>query len=654
MGAGPLTNIDEPRRAGRIIRSRVLIDPSNWVGKQHSNRKPLCVSVVLLVLTAHLMVLAQPTPLQTLANHPLWLPAADLTTNGIPGLTNVTPNLMVSAITSTSARGGKVSLVITQLWVRTYSGVSGYSGYSDSPARVIVDFRGNVCVAGGSYQPGTGADFATVKYGVDGVALWTNRYDGPAHLDDAVRFLAADGSRNVFSAGNSIGATNGADIALVKYSAAGLPLWTNRYTTASTNYDDLTGLAVDATGNSYLTVHTAVPGGAPSAYVTLKFDWEGNAVWTNLYKASTDGPDFTIGPVVDGKGNVFVSGTSYGGPVFGGGMSGFNFATLKYSSDGTCLWTNRYTRAGDDLARALVADPMGDVIVAGESWGGYSNLYAVVKYSNAGLPVWTNLLAGPNYSGGYTLLSTDGSGDVYFAGGSPGASAPNDMSVVKLTREGTPVWTNRLVRSDNGERPIVALAVDSAGGCYVAGYAAQPGNGSWDYFTVKYGSDGTPAWTNWYDGVAHSDDMAFDATVDGAGNLYVTGESAGIGTGYDFGTVKYADYLLYQPPADFAGEDTVAFTVVDRFGNSAAAAVTITVMPPLRFNLSPDHFGFEPQGMRLQVDGASDSSPVLLYASPDLMIWEPVLTNSSAQGSVQFLDRTAANYARRFYRAEQR
>ena len=70
-------------------------------------------------------------------------------------------------------------------------------------------------------SPGvSGDDYATIKYSSAGVGLWTNRYDGPIHGTDDAQALAIDGSGNVVVTGYS---SNGGDDdwATIKYSSTG-------------------------------------------------------------------------------------------------------------------------------------------------------------------------------------------------------------------------------------------------------------------------------------------------------------------------------------------------------------------------------------------------------------------------------------------------
>jgi hypothetical protein len=61
------------------------------------------------------------------------------------------------------------------------------------------------------------------------VALWTNRYNGSGNGEDFADAIAVDGSGNVFVTGWSAGSSVFDDYATVAYSNAGEPLWTNRY-----------------------------------------------------------------------------------------------------------------------------------------------------------------------------------------------------------------------------------------------------------------------------------------------------------------------------------------------------------------------------------------------------------------------------------------
>jgi hypothetical protein len=83
-----------------------------------------------------------------------------------------------------------------------------------------------VIVTGYSTNSASGYDYATIKYSSAGVPLWTNRYNGPANADDLAKALAVDHSGNVIVAGHSMGSGSDYDFATVKYIPVPSPVLT--------------------------------------------------------------------------------------------------------------------------------------------------------------------------------------------------------------------------------------------------------------------------------------------------------------------------------------------------------------------------------------------------------------------------------------------
>jgi len=86
-----------------------------------------------------------------------------------------------------------------------------------------------------------------------GVPLWTNRFNGPANNSDVGRVIAIDGSGNVFVGGGSDGNGTASDYVTVKYSNAGVPIWTNYYNGPGNGHDSASAIAVDSSGNVFVT-----------------------------------------------------------------------------------------------------------------------------------------------------------------------------------------------------------------------------------------------------------------------------------------------------------------------------------------------------------------------------------------------------------------
>ena len=429
------------------------------------------------------------------------------------------------------------------LWTNRYNG----PGNGDDIANAVaVDGSGDVFVTGYSlvsvYDDGYDYyydyDYATIKYSGAGVALWTNRYNGPANGVDVASAMAVDTSGNVFVTGYSDGGIGHYDYATIKYSGAGVPLWTNRYLGVAGAYDGAPTLAVDGSGNVFVTGHSS-GAGSYYDYATIKYSGAGVALWTNRYHGPANGQDRASAVAVDGSGNAFVTGTS-------ADINGYSpdYATIKYSSAGVVLWTNRYNGPANstDRASAVVADGSGNVFVTGSSVGDY----VTIAYSAAGVSLWTNRYNGTGNGGdSASAMVVDGSGNLFVTGYSIGANNDYDYATIKYSGVGVPLWTNRYIGpgSDGyGDDYATAVAVDGSANVFVTGYSF--GSTSYDYATIKYSSAGVPLWTNRYNGpgdnVDGPTDVAIDMAVDNIGNVFITGYSMGTNSHYEYATIKYS------------------------------------------------------------------------------------------------------------------
>jgi len=416
------------------------------------------------------------------------------------------------------------------MWTNRYNG----PGNGNDLARAIAsDPGGNVIVTGDSAGVGSSADFATIAYSSAGVPLWTNRYNGPANSGDSARAIALDGSGKVFVAGYSLGTGGLSEYATIAYSSAGVPLWTNLFNEPGDSSDQATAIALDKSGNVFVTGHST-SFGTSQDYATIAYSGAGVPLWTNLYNGPGNSSDQATAIAVDSSGNVFVTGFSIGS----GGSD--DYATLAYSNAGVPSWTSRYNGPGDgpDQANAIAVDGSGNVFVTGSSTGPRgSDDYATIKYSGAGVPMWTNRYSGPGSNDVATAIALDSSGNVFVTGYSLSSSNGYDYATIKYSGAGPPLWTNLYNGPGNGSDQATGVAVDSGGNVFVTGLSS--GIGSVDYATIAYSGAGAPLWTNRSGSPNHSD-RAQALVVDVNGNVIVTGYSLGSGSGYDYVTIKYS------------------------------------------------------------------------------------------------------------------
>ena len=451
------------------------------------------------------------------------------------------------------------------LWTNRYNGPANGD---DNAFDVAVDGSGKVFVVGASAGVGTGSDWVVLAYSSTGVPLWTNRYDGPASGDDAAYAVALDASGNVFVTGESVGVGVAEDYTTIAYSGAGVPLWTNRYNGPANDRDVALAVAVDGSGKVFVTGYTHDVN-SQDDFTTIAYSNSGATLWVRTYNGPGNFYDEPAGLALDGNGNVYVTGYSYGGPV-----TKDDFATLAYSNAGVPLWTNRFNGAGNDYDDpfGIATDSNGNVFVTGAGYSGAAtgNDITTIKYSSAGVPLWTNIYNGPaNGDDEGFALKVDGSGNVIVTGYSQGTSSGEDYLTIGYANDGMTRWIARYNGPGNGFDLPESVAVDGSGNAFVTGWVA--GGTSDDVATIAYSSLGTALWTNRYDGQANSDDAATAVAADSPGRVIVSGYSMSDTNGYDYATVAYSSTGAalwtnrYNGP--WNGQDKVVGVVVDGSGN---------------------------------------------------------------------------------------
>ncbi len=295
--------------------------------------------------------------------------------------------------------------------------------------------------------------------------------------------------------------------------------WVRRYDGPGNDYDATAAVAVDGSGNVYVTGYCA-SFATLADYATVKYRRDGSLAWVRTYDGPASGWDAATAIALDTSGNVFVTGSSYGN------AGGMDYATLKYDSLGNCLFSRRYNGPGDlqDVAQAVTVDDSGYVYVTGYSRGGDTHYdYATIKYSPSGATAWVARYNGPgDGSDAASDIVVDKSGFIYVTGTSVGIETSTDYATVKYLPNGDTAWVRRHNGSGNGEDGAAAIAVDGLGNVYVTGKSYQD-TGESDYVTIKYLPNGDTAWVRRYNGLVGGPDEAYALAVDAFGYVYVTG-----------------------------------------------------------------------------------------------------------------------------------
>ena len=380
-------------------------------------------------------------------------------------------------------------------------------------------------------------------------------------------------------------------------------IWARQF--GSVSSDPAAGVAVDASGNSYVVGWTdgALPGqtssGGADAWVR-KYDATGTVVWTHQFGAG--GFAAALGVAVDASGDVYVAGVTDNelpGQINGGGFRDDAFLR-KYDSGGAILWTRQFGTAGNDAALGVAVDASGNVYVAGDvegtlsgqiSSGGYDAF--VRTYDPAGGVLWTSQFGTSGIDSAHGV-AVDASGNAWAAGVTTGTfagqtSAGGDDAFARAyDSAGTALWTSQFGTA--GSDFANGAAVDASGNASVVGFVngtliGQSSSGGRDAFVLTYAAAGTVLWTRQF-GTA-GDDYAAGVAMDANGNAYVVGGADGTlpgqasAGGFDAFVRAYdsSGSALWTYQFGSADRDGASSVAVDTAGTLSVAGVTDGTLP---------------------------------------------------------------------------
>jgi len=432
-----------------------------------------------------------------------------------------------------------IDIVTWNGWARTWGGIGPDAGYS-----VAVDMEGNVYVTGdfsntADFDPGPGVDNHTSN------GLW--------------------------------------DVFLSKFDPSGNFIWAKTW--GGSSYDVGYGIAVDSSGNVYVTGYfdetvdfdpaavgeeIRVSYGALDAFLS-KFDSSGNLKWTRTWGGGDN--DSGLGVTVDGSGTVYTTGYFCGTVDFDPDIAvdyhisngtGDAFMT-KFDSSGIFQWAKTWGGVEGDLGYGVAVDGSGNVYVTGifsetvdfDPGPGVDNHITIddydiflSKFDWSGNFLWARTWGGqPQPGDDYDTgrgVAVDGSGNVYVTGWfqttadfdpGPGedyhtSSGWWDAFLSRFDSSGNFVWAKTWGAEWGEEGHGVAL--DESGSIYVAGifdltvdFDPGPGvdnhtsSGVEEIFLSRFDSSGNFIWAKTWGGTGN--DKGYGVAVDGWENVYVTG-----------------------------------------------------------------------------------------------------------------------------------
>lgn len=260
----------------------------------------------------------------------------------------------------------------------------GVSGNLTQGNGVAVDSSGDCYVTGitrgsldGETFNGT-QDAFIVKYNSLGSRQWTKLTGNPSGKSTTGVAIAVDSNKNSYITGFTNGDLDGetftgiSDAFVSKYNSSGIKQWTKFLgTSAFSNETYSRGIAVDSSGNSFITGYTGTGNlngeiriGTIDAFL-MKFDTNGTKKWTKLIGSSLK-ETIAYSIVVDSVGNNLITGTTTGSideqPITGIR----DIFVSKYNSTGIKQWTKLLgSNSYESFGQGISVDHRGKCYVTG-------------------------------------------------------------------------------------------------------------------------------------------------------------------------------------------------------------------------------------------------------------------------------------------------
>lgn len=366
---------------------------------------------------------------------------------------------------------------------------------------------------------------ASVSYSQNWISTYTSSTSNDLISEDKAYSIEVSNSGYVYVTGFCSTDSNGTDIFTIKYDAEGDTVWTTFYNGTANSEDKAYAIVVDDEDNIYITgyVTNDITG---KDIIVIKYNSNGDRLWVKLYNGNSNGEDIASAIVLDRYGNVCIAGYT------STENRGKDIIVIKYESSGYLRWFSTYNNYGvnaDDMAYDLATDRYGNVYAAGSSMAsscaGSEDMITIKFSSWSGYNYWTRRQDGGIQSEdkAYAIV-VDDYDNIVVTGYSTRSTTFKDVTTIKYSSYGSLIWINT---KDNAGFDDYAncIAVTVGNGIVVAGTTQTSAlAASKDYIVIKYSSSGVIEWTKTYQGVCT--DIAYELVVSEFDNaVYVTGSS---------------------------------------------------------------------------------------------------------------------------------
>lgn len=336
---------------------------------------------------------------------------------------------------------------------------------------------GGYIVVGVTRSSGEGDDdIYLVKYDAAGKPVWTTTHGGPA-ADNGWSVHEIDGGYAVAGFTKSFGA-GGFDFWLLITDRDGVQKWSKTY--GGEADDRCWGLRLTPDGGYVLVGETLSSGAGAEDILLVKTDAAGKEEWSKTYGGEKGDRGFSVAVAGDG-------GFLLAGQTFSEGAGDRDAYVIKTDAKGTKQWSKTFGGAESDVAHCVISTADGNFLVTG-----YTTSLAtsgddpyLIKIDSHGEPLWTRVL--PVDGIAHAITGAQGIDGGFFLVGftiNPETNASAAL-LIHTDGEGQLDSSARFLETSAGQSFAYTVRATSDGGCVFTGHTTVGSAGNLDLFIVK-------------------------------------------------------------------------------------------------------------------------------------------------------------------------
>lgn len=256
----------------------------------------------------------------------------------------------------------------------------GSADGDDNGIKILCDAQGNIFAGVNSFFTSSAADIVIYKLDPNLNEIYNKRINGQGNSDDGIVDMKLAYDNKILFTAKVAGAGSSSDIGTYKIdNSTGEILWQKFYNGVGNDIDLPYAMTTDLNNNILVTGYARNSHLIQSEdVITLKYDAIGNLLWSRVYNDSVNGSDQGFSICTDASGNAYIGGAG------DHGNDHLAYLTLKYDADGNFVWKDsyHYYHLSEDFIYKIAVNNAQDIFISGISFSNTSDYdITTIKYA---------------------------------------------------------------------------------------------------------------------------------------------------------------------------------------------------------------------------------------------------------------------------------